>query len=161
MRSTPFSMQTATCVLCQERVNLLTHKLVSVQWVEPKSGALLSLSFHSDCYVRWYRETARSTQRESTPATESPRKEGPLTTPAPARPLLPSGDSPEKHLSPVELQRLERLRGRSDADATGLSGSARSEIHAEEHLDEPNQPDKDPPQEDQPEDGHDVAPPHV
>ena len=156
-------MQTATCVLCQERINLLTQKLVSVQWVESKSGALLSLTFHTDCYVRWYRENARSSQRELTP--DTPPRETPLTTSPPkTRPLLPNADSPEKHLSPDELKRLERLRGRTDSDETGVqesSGGARGEIHAEEGLDERNQPHEDAPQQDQPEDGHDVAPPHV
>ena len=157
-------MQTATCVLCQERINLLAQKLVTVQWVDSKSGALLSLTFHSDCYVRWYRETARSQQRESA-QTETPKRETPLTTAPPkVRPLLPNADSPEKHLSPDELKRLARLRGKSDADASGViraSDGARREVDAEDHLDQPDQPHKDAPQEDQPEDGHDVAPPHV
>ena len=146
-------MQTATCVLCQERVNLLTHKLVSVQWVDAKSGALLSLSFHSDCYVRWYRETARASAQQETKAREAPL----TTSPPKPQPLLPNADSPEKHLSPEELQRLAHLRGRSDTD----SGGARREIHAEDHLNQPDQPDKDAPQKDQPEDGHDVAAPDV
>ena len=158
-------MQTATCVLCQERVNLLTQKLVTAQWVEAKSGALLSLMFHSDCYVRWYRESARTTQRETAGSPEAPRKEAPLTTtpasPTPTRPLLPAGESPQKHLSPDELQRLERLRGRRDSDPADASGSARREVNAEEHLDQPDQPHEDPPQEHQPKDGHDVPPPHV
>src|SRR5688572_11952557 len=146
-------MQTATCVLCQERVNLLAQKLVSVQWVDPKSGALLSLSFHSDCYVRWYRETALTSNQP-----ETKTRDAPLTTSPPKpQPLLPNADSPEKHLSPDEIQRLARLRGRSDRD----SGSARSEVHAEDQLDEPDKADEHPPQEDQPEDGHDVAPPHI
>ena len=156
-------MQTATCVLCQERVNLLTHKLVSVQWIESKSGALLSLSFHSDCYVRWYRETARAPQRDA--ATPPPRREAPLTTSPPrARPLLPNADSPERNLSPDELKRLERLRGRRDSDVSGVLGgsdSARREVDAEDHLDQPDQRHEDSPQKDQPEDGHDVAPPDV
>ena len=146
-------MQTATCALCQERVNLLTQKLVSVQWVDAKSGALLSLAFHSDCYVRWYRETARTSTQP-----EAKTRDAPLTTSPPKpQPLLPNADSPEKHLSPDEIERLARLRGRSDQD----SGSARREVHTEDHLDRPDQPDKDAPQQDQPEDGHDVAAPDV
>lgn len=145
-------MQTATCALCQERVNLLAQKLVSVQWVEPKSGALLALQFHSDCYVRWYRETARASQPESR------ARAAPLTT-SPPKPqaLLPNADSPEKHLSSDEIQRLARLRGRSDRD----SGSARREVHAEDHLNQPDQPDEQSPQKHQPEDSHDIAPPDV
>src|SRR6266545_2617716 len=100
------SMQAATCVVCQERVNLLSQKLITVQWVDGRSGALLSLTFHSDCYVRWYGENARSGQRGQA---ETPKKDAPLATVSPASPpkssSTPAAETPERHLTPEELER--------------------------------------------------------
>jgi hypothetical protein len=152
-------MQAASCVVCQERINLLSQKLITVQWVDGRSGALLSLSFHSDCYVRWYGENARSAQK---PSSEAARKDAPLATlPPAAKPAAPApAETPDRHLTPDELKRLESLRGRRDTDAapsaapdSGGGGRPQLEQRDDQHDQAPD--------DQQPEDGHDVAPPNV
>lgn len=160
LHTTPLfdSMQAATCVVCQERVSLLAQKLVTVQWVDGKSGTLLSLAFHSDCYVRWYGETSRGAQKAQ--PENAPKREAPLATlkprgPAPTAPA----ETPERNLSADELKRLEQLRGRRDTDAAPRSSSAGDAAGTQ--TQEPDHKDDRAPHDEQPEDGHDVAPPNV
>jgi hypothetical protein len=158
-------MQTATCVVCQERVNLHQQKLVTTQWVDARSGTLLSLTFHSDCYVRWYHQTAQGTAKQGqaprTPRASLPAP-SPAAQPAPGQgePALPQGETgghpAAVHLSPDELQRLERLRGRRDTDAA-LDADKRGGAETEQRDGEDDQP----PDDEHPKDGHDVPPPHV
>ena len=156
-------MQTATCVVCQERVNLLQQKLVTTQWVDGRSGAMLSLTFHSDCYVRWYHQTAQGASKTG-PArkAEAPQAALPAPSPSsqPAEPAPPQGrpkaPEPTQVLSSDELQRLERLRGRRDTDAAS-ERAERGGTEAEQRDGEDDQS----PHDKHPEDGHDVSPPHV
>jgi hypothetical protein len=151
-------MQAASCVVCQERVNLLAQKLVTVQWVDGKSGTLLALTFHSDCYVRWYGETSRGTQKP--PSESSPKKDAPLATlPPRASTAVPPGETPERVLTPDELKRLEQLRGRRDTDVAPRPSDAGDAAGTQ--TQDPDHQDDRAPDEKQPEDRHDVAPPDV
>lgn len=190
-------MQSAICVLCQERVNLLTQKLVSVQWIESETGTLLTLPFHSDCYARWYRETAQGSKGGRTEAASSPgstNASGSANPPsAPGTPAqigiraMPSRAAalpkpePELDLTEAERQRLESLRGKRDSDAqpvikrppessasdaSGATGAPAAEGDASLHqtrgpADGINDQDQHAPEHDDPQDGHDVPPPHV
>ena len=151
-------MQAASCVVCQERVNLLAQKLVTVQWVDGKSGTLLSLTFHSDCYVKWYGETSRGAQKGQSDA--QAKKDAPLA------PLQPRGaaqatpaEVPERILTPDELKRLEQLRGRRDTDAAPRASGAGDAAGTQ--TQDPDHQDDDAPHEEQPEDRHDVSPPDI
>jgi hypothetical protein len=153
-------MQTATCVMCQERVNLLAQKLVSVQWIESKTGTLITLPFHSDCYVRWYTETTQGGQRQTGQANQAPSGTAlaaPIA-PAPPQPAPPMPAEPEHHLNEDERRRLERLRGRSDSDPKPVVERSEAPGVETEHRDDQ---DDHAPDEEQHDDSHDVPPPDV
>ncbi len=155
-------MQTASCVVCQERVNLLTQKLVTVQWVDGRSGALLSLTFHSDCYARWYGENARSVPKNLTDASQ---KDAPLATVAPPSPSktppATPAEAPDRHLSPEEMERLQPLRGRRDTDAAPRPPADSAESGGGPEVQERDHQHDHAPDDQQPKDSHDVAPPDV
>lgn len=118
-------MLTATCSVCQTRVNLLAEKLVSVQWVDAKSGALATLHFHSDCYVKWHRETAASIQRRSQAAPELPPSAKSAT--GAEAPDAAEKPRPEAHLSTEEIKRLEQLRARRTRPQAEATASEKDE----------------------------------
>jgi hypothetical protein len=127
-------MRVASCVVCGERLNVLQEKLVTAQWVDAASGALVEMQFHSPCYVRWYQESAPS--RAAAP--EAPGTPPPAAAaPPPAASETPAGESgappaagpaPEEYLSPAERARLQELRGRLEQRGAGTApGPERSD----------------------------------
>ena len=88
-------MRVASCVVCGERVNVLQEKLVTAQWVDAASGALVEMQFHSPCFVRWYQESASS--RPAAP--EAP--EAPAPPPAAPERAAPSAPAPEAEAPPA------------------------------------------------------------
>jgi hypothetical protein len=119
-------MRVATCAVCGERLNLLREKLVTAEWVDSASGALVAMQFHSPCFVRWYQETASSrTQREAAPEPPVPAPPAPPAPPSPAPPPgTESGPPPEELLSEGERESLRQLRQRreSGSESGGAPG---------------------------------------
>ena len=119
-------MRVASCVVCGERLNVLREKLVTAEWVDAASGALVTMQFHSSCFVRWYQESAASRPGAAAsqsgpgpPANRKPSEPGPVAPGAPIegqqRPppgASPAAPPPEAYLSPAERERLQELRGR-------------------------------------------------
>src|SRR5262245_40452052 len=70
-------MKVATCVVCGERLNVLQQQLITAQWVDASSGALVAMHVHSLCLVRRYQATASDRakpkrRKERRPALRSP-----------------------------------------------------------------------------------------
>jgi hypothetical protein len=129
-------MRVASCVVCGERLNVLQEKLVTAQWVDAASGALVEMQFHSPCFVRWYQESAAS--RPVAPEAPGTRTAPPgAAAPPPAASETPAGQSgappaagppPEEYLSPAERARLQELRGRLEQRGAGTArGPERSD----------------------------------
>ncbi len=166
------TMQQARCVVCHERVNLLTQKLVSVQWVEPQGGALATLHFHTDCFVRWYQD--RVAAQAVSDARSQPAPGGVAGLQSEAPPATHPSSRPEAHLTPEEIRRLENLRRRrapEHLESAGRSGSSsergatpRSDLSgadAKERAGGPEDQHQQPPEKDDRHHGHDVPPPQV
>ena len=101
-------MRVATCAVCGGRLNLLREKLITAEWVDGQSGALVSMHFHSPCFVRWYGETA-SARAEPEGGTAAARTKEP---------------QPEDFLSEQERARLRELRGRREGGDEGAGPGA-------------------------------------
>gem|GEM_PF-4458388 len=166
-------------MVCHERVNLLTQKLVTVQWVEPQGGTLVSLYFHTDCFVRWYQDRAAA---QAVPEARAQQAPGGMVGRQPEPPPATHPSSrPEAHLTPEEIRRLERLRrrrtpehleGRPRPDAAAghagqppeggdTPGSDLPGADAEERAGGPEDQHQQAPDKDDRHDRHDVPPPQV
>ena len=109
-------MRVASCVVCGERLNVLQEKLVTAEWVDAASGALVAMQFHSSCFVRWYQESAasRPVAGAPQPGPEAPARKALEPGPAAPHPTVEGEQRPppEAFLSPAERERLRELRGR-------------------------------------------------
>jgi hypothetical protein len=124
-------MRVATCAVCGERLNLLREKLITAEWVDSASGALVAMQFHSPCFVRWYQETASSrAQREA--ATEIPGPAPPAPPSPPTPPGTESGPPPEALLSEGERERLRQLRQRRES-GPGSAGAPGQQPEGDQH----------------------------
>jgi hypothetical protein len=127
--------------VCGARINVFSERLISAQWVDTPTGALITMQFHSACYVRWYQETASTRASRGEPAdagrergsgTAAPETQGGIQgaeqeeaqAETPALPAPPS--APEVYLTPAERRRLEELRRRR-GDAEGRATRRPSE----------------------------------
>jgi hypothetical protein len=149
-------MRVATCVVCGERLNVLQEKLITAEWVDASSGALVAMHFHSPCFVRWYQETASARAKpkrgkESPPALPAPGESAGPAGPAPraggeappqesgsggAQPGPPASETPpEDYLTAAERKRLQELRSRLKERGDrggGGPGSGRARQHPED-----------------------------
>jgi hypothetical protein len=134
-------MRVATCVVCGERLNVLQEKLITAEWVDGTSGALLQMQFHSSCFVRWYQTTASARAGSAGGASGAPGAgdDPGATDAAPARPVAsgappppalpaPAPPPPDAYLSPAEQARLKELRGR--LAGSGEAGEATRSTNA-------------------------------
>lgn len=103
-------MLKAVCAVCKETVRVTAHKLITVQWVDAQSGGLCALHFHSDCYFRWYQQTAAEAQRRLGTPQSAPRSH-PAALPAPREGAPPPAG--ESLLTEEEKRALLRLRRRA------------------------------------------------
>lgn len=112
-------MLKAVCVVCKELVRVASQKLVTVQWVEIQTGSLCSLQFHSDCYVRWYKQTAAQAQRQLEGAQSGPpRRLAALPAPREGVPTGVAGD----FLTQEEKRALALLRRKVRTRRAALQG---------------------------------------
>jgi hypothetical protein len=130
-------MRVATCAVCGERLNLLREKLVTAEWVDSASGALVAMQFHSPCFVRWYQESAsaRAGPAEAPDAAPAPAPEpagegkgvpkGTAATGAAGGAASPEAPAPETSPPPEDLfsvgerERLRQLRRRREDQEAG------------------------------------------
>jgi hypothetical protein len=125
-------MRVATCVVCGERLNVLQEKLITAEWVDASSGALVAMHFHSPCFVRWYQETA------SARAKPKRGKENPPALPAPgesagaagaAGAAEPAGEAPR-----AGGERPPGAGASRGASGGGATGQPASETPPEDYL---------------------------